>query len=65
MAKIKDIEAFACTECGTLFIPGEGPDNIHEKDSDEELVYPAYRKGKCPVCEAENPDMTQIIPQNI
>jgi hypothetical protein len=52
------MEMYSAECCGTVFVPGHGPDNIHEKDNSE---YAAYREGDCPSCGAEKPDMDLVF----
>jgi hypothetical protein len=53
------MEFYSSECCGTVFIPGKGPDNIHEKS--DRALWAAERKGDCPACGEENPNLDLIM----
>jgi len=49
-------EVYSCTDCGGIFIPGNANhDNLFEKDNGG-----TERRGECPSCGSENPDMNYL-----
>lgn len=56
---IQTSELWACTGCGGVFIPGQGPDDIMA-DDDPDSPYGAFRDGPCPSCGELNPPMQAV-----
>lgn len=50
-------ELYACCDCGSLVVPGLGPDDIVESDDN---AAEAEKEGACPSCKSVNPYMKLV-----
>lgn len=58
----EQVKIYACEECGAIFAPGYGPNNIFESADDDSE---AHRDGECPACGAEGPDMEHVTTEYV
>jgi len=50
-------EVYISECCGVAFVPGSGPDDLHETDAP---IYDAQRHGDCPACGHAFPMLTEL-----